>query len=349
MIKLGKIALLGALFVSGGALACLGEVAEKNEAPTAVGTSKQGITIFSADPVKGLTGMFVEGKSVLLFETKRHVEVNPPADWDSFDSEGTPVSVSARITDAEGRAIYTALAADVQPEGWQEEQPVGPLTTAFLEERAHLFEVAGRAGEALARFEVAAIVGPEKRMVVDIAKLTATPPSAEQFPSATTTPVVDTTATGDVAQAYYGFREFYESRQSVAHQCTRWQNQYKDSAGKWWQYNWVDNINHGTRACGSESSVFCNGITPARSSSSTFRTTSKYCDQSKDCNSLSGDGCGSCSGAGCLVSDYCLLGAWCHNCRTDSEVQRKWVWNRTDARSSNCGAAAAGWAACSGG
>jgi len=352
-------ALVGIFAVAVFGIGCT--LSSPDETPTASGKTaegQQGLTIFKASPQEGLVGMFREGKRVVLFETSRTIVTHD--DWDMFDSSGVPVSITTRFTDADGEALYTSF-GEAPPPAWggsdklSEKRFDKEPTVEWLEERVALLEVAKHAGEALAKAKLPdARMEPERKDIVTIAAVIAEGSNKEKddHPEASVAkPVVDgsttTTTTADVPQdtiisgaSYY--REKFRIKTNFLHVCTLWKNYYWKS-GYWYYWSTIDNKDHGSANCANDGdSVKCTVYTGTRGSTSSMRTTMKFCDASETCNNSSGD-TNECKGTGTYYSEYCvvrlniLAGGECHNCKRDTWVQKNWVLDRYDSRGGgNC-------------
>lgn len=325
-----------------------------SETPT-TGAEKQGLTIVSADPTHGFVGFYREGKRVVRFETTRTLVTHD--DWDLYDSSGVPVSISSRFTDESGSALYTSL-GEAAPESWQgSSQPEvhfdTPPTKEWAEERLELFHVAGRAGEALAKLSLTdPRMAPERNELVAVAAQTALEHTdVEELDNKTPPPTVSDEPGGTLSIKDYNngatyYREKFRIKTNLLHVCTIWKAQYYRS-GVWYTYGTYDNKDHGSSICANDGeSVKCTVSTGSRSSTSSMRTTRKWCDASSTCNNSSGDTneCkgtynGGADGLG-AYSEYCMvrLGTTpCHNCKRDAWVQKRWVLDRSDTtNTSNC-------------
>jgi len=318
------------------------------------GEGQQGLTILKSDPVGGLVGMFREGKHVVMFETTRTIVTHD--DWDLFDSSGVPVSISSRFTDADGEPLYTSY-GDGPKASWgvsekaTEKRFDTPPTVEWLESRSELFLVVQHAGEALAKATLGdPRMEPERKELVGIASIIVGNDRERDDSVGATNPVVtgegSSAATGDVPQDYNNgstyYREKFRIKTNFLHVCTLWKAQYYRSP-YWYTYTTIDNKDHGSATCANDgTSIKCTVATPNRGSTSSMRTTMKFCDYNEGCNDSSGD-TGECKGTGTYYSEYCvarlniLAGGECHNCKRDSWVQKNWVLDRYDSRGGgNC-------------
>ena len=119
---------------------------------------KQGLTIFTSDAESGLTGMYAKGEQAVFFETVREIELDPAPQHDHFTADGTPVNVSARFTDIEGRNLLVALDSHDLPAGWSFP---GEPSAAMLALRPQLFELTVEAGRAIREAGIEDSVAPE--------------------------------------------------------------------------------------------------------------------------------------------------------------------------------------------
>jgi hypothetical protein len=263
-----------------------------------------------------------------------------------------PVSISTRYSDADGEPLFTSF-GDGPPPSWGGGEKVTekrfdtPPTTEWLEERARLFLVVQHAGEALAKANLGdPRMEPERRDLVNISRhIVGNDVERDDHPEASLERPVVTggapTTTADVPQDYNNgatyYREKFQIRTVDLHICTRWKAQYYKS-GIWYTYTTIDNKDHGEDDCYADAPIVrCTVATPTRSSTSSMRTTMRFCDNGEGCNNSSGD-VGECKGTGTYYSEYCLVrvnpfaGGECHNCKRDAWVQKNWVLDRYDSR-----------------
>jgi len=129
---------------------------------------EQGLTIFSQNPTQGLTGMYAEGDLVLFFETYREPvagDVGPT--HLSFLADGTPVDISVRFSDMEGRNIGVAAAGHALPAHWEVASPqFDPAEIAnHQQDRSKTFALVKTAAAAVALAEVDPSVTAEKDQI----------------------------------------------------------------------------------------------------------------------------------------------------------------------------------------
>ena len=147
------------------------------DVPEGVGL-QQGLTLFTADPEAGVSGMFARGELAVFFDTVRELELEPAPQHDHFTADGTPVNVSARFTDMEGRNLLVSLDVHEMPAGWV---MIGEPSPAMTAVRPALYELtleAGRALEALAAEGVDDEIAPELRALT-VTGVMLRPPTVE--------------------------------------------------------------------------------------------------------------------------------------------------------------------------
>ena len=123
----------------------------------------QGLTIFSADPGTGVTGMYARGELAVFFETAREVERDPAPQHDHWTRGGAAVNVSARFMDLEGRNLLVAMDSHLMPDAWT---TPGEPSIAMLEARPALFELTYEAGLAIEAAGLDDAVAPEVHALV---------------------------------------------------------------------------------------------------------------------------------------------------------------------------------------
>jgi hypothetical protein len=130
--------------VFGTGAAAVGCTAQDTDAP--IGGLEQGLTMFTADPESGVSGMYARGDLAVFFETVRELELDPAPQHDHFTKDGTPVNVSARFTDMEGRNLLVTMDTHEPPAGWA---LPGEPSPAMMAARPALYELTLEAGQAL--------------------------------------------------------------------------------------------------------------------------------------------------------------------------------------------------------
>jgi len=135
---------LAALLAMAGLAGCAEEAVDSDDTEL-----PQGITLFTADPEVGVTGVYAEGADTVYFETVREIELAPGEDHQDFLPDGTAVNVSVRFTDSMGRNLFTSIGGHNIPQAWLD-QPAPVFTEEEVLHRPALFAVMNRAGAALA-------------------------------------------------------------------------------------------------------------------------------------------------------------------------------------------------------
>jgi hypothetical protein len=124
----------------------VGCTAQDGDDNPTTGGLKQGLTLFTADPTAGVTGMYARGDLAVFFDTAREVELDPAPQHDHFTKDGTAVNVSVRFTDMEGRNLLVSQDAHLVPDAWMERREP---TAAMLAARPALYELTLAAGQEL--------------------------------------------------------------------------------------------------------------------------------------------------------------------------------------------------------
>jgi hypothetical protein len=303
--------IFGAAFViAAGCFGCIGTVDGGSESTESTGKLGQGLTVFTKDPEHGLTGMFVEDGKTVFFETAREVVKDPPADFTQFDSEGTPIAISVRYSDAEGRSIYLATAGDATPEGWKEDESQA-IPLEALRHREALLDVMVHAGQALETAQVPPVMALELQYAVQIPKLI--PPPELRREKA---PEEDILAAKQAAYSNTGYyRQSFHIRRNDAiveggHICTWWDNQYLDTNGYYYYYNRYDNADHGQGKTHEQG--YCKNLS-ATSSCSSYSVKRAGTSGTTHCGTV----------YNVLI---CASGIYqSHNCQSDSWKQRRKV------------------------
>jgi len=128
----------------------------------------QGLSLFSTSEESGVSGMYAEGDVAVLFESVRAEAENPALAHTLFASDGTPIDVSARFVDMEGRDLMTAISGHLVPEEWNDSEEPSPEMAAL---RPQLFELAAKAAQALETADLDARVEPEREVLVHTARV----------------------------------------------------------------------------------------------------------------------------------------------------------------------------------
>jgi hypothetical protein len=260
------------------------------------GGLEQGLTIFNASPELGVAGTYAKDDLAVFFETLREPEPNPAVSHDHFAIDGSPINVSARFTDMEGRNLLVTLDRHEAPSAWILN---GEPTPAMIAARPALFELALEAGGAL---ETASLdgtldpaVAPERRALVVM--------GLKMRPPATLPPdVAFLVAPSDGADHWQYFEVHSASCCGIAeHSSTVFWN-YSASGG--WEDGWQTS-NHGRYALEMPLEPDCGG-TGAWSGGGRphfWPDRLQFCD---------------------MANGYATCGAFGgnHNCHDDSKLQR---------------------------
>jgi hypothetical protein len=175
MRNLLRVCICSALFIAAGC-------ADDDELPPAEGLA-QGLTIFTADPQTGVTGMFARGDLAVFFETARELELEPAPQHDHFTKDGIAVNVSARFMDLEGRNLLVSMDAHLMPVGWT---TPGEPSEAMMAVRPALYELTFEAGLAIEAAALDDTVAPEVRALAVTGVLMRPPQVADPAPRSTT-------------------------------------------------------------------------------------------------------------------------------------------------------------------
>jgi hypothetical protein len=256
----------------------------------------QGLTLFTQNAADGLTAMYAEGEEAVFLETAREVVAGEIGDDHySFLADGTPVNISIRFSDIEGRALITAISGDLAPEAWNRGIP--RFTAADRGRRPLLGMMIIRAARALAQAQVAAEMYPEVDRVVALAEhapIEAEPHQEPERPAAMRTWEPE-------GWFYQDFKVKYKSITGGHHSATQWWNCEGGGVGC---YDFHSTDNHGTTAA-EMAAIRCQNVSPWKYQGYESYESASSCD-------------------GITIYHYCGWGGVPdHNCHDDTKVQLK--------------------------
>jgi hypothetical protein len=216
----------------------------------------QGLTILTQSAKQGLSGVFMEGRLGLRFDTAREVEPDPSPGHAIFLADGTPMNVDVQFTDLQRRNVATSVASHSLPAKWQAPPPLFKAEDAA--DRAILFRMVRTAAASIAQATLTPEVSAEQARIAKIGQY-APAEVPKHAPPATAAHVRTDTITGDWGPG--NFYQYFEVRNHDLsfgeHSATRWYN-CESTIGCG---GWFETCNHGTCA-GDLPGLACNNVSP---------------------------------------------------------------------------------------